>query len=430
MRNLFIVVLLLSVAPSFGQSMNADSLKQLLSQAQSDSVRFTVARQLIMFYKNRNIDSSHIYIALAKDLAQKRDTADYYDIIFVEAEVSFNAGNYDDALASYRQFIDYHRSLKSDRRLAEGYNGIALVHLYIGNNDSTMQYALRCLPIFKKFQDTIGQIQVYYLMGQVKSQIDEYSEGRKYVLEGLALAKIINHRFYVPAGYNGVATTLFSESETLRDSSEAEYLEMQSLALEHYRQALAGFQTLGIDQYEGAIWHNMGLIELNLENWSSARSNIEKALEISQSYGSPRQKHAKQSSLAVALYQLGMYNRAEHMLKQGLVFYQESNDIQGIQSNLDRLKDLYTEKQDFELALEQANHLLKAQKEIFESSKVKQVEELEVKYETEQREQQVALLNAQNEAAILRVRSSQRLSLGIRHIQYIFGRFCCHTISL
>ena len=423
MRNLFIVVLLLSVAPGFAQLTEADSLKQLLSSAQSDSVRFTVARQLIVFYKNRNIDSSRIYIALAKDLVQTRDTADYYGIIFYEAEVSFNAGNYDAALASYQQYIDFHQTLGSDRQLAEGYNGLALVHLYIGNNDSTMQYALRCLPIFEAIQDTVGQIQVYYLMGQVKSQIDEYAEGRVYLERGLKLAKAIQHNFYVPAGYNGIATTLLSESESIRDSSESEYFQMQAVAKETYLAALSGFKALGIPQYVGAIHHNIGLIELNLEDWSSAKSSIEKALALSESYASPRQKHAKQSSLAVALYHLGIYDRAEHLLADGLAFYQENNDTEGIQSNLARLKELNTAKQDFKKALVHADELLKAQENIFESSKVRQIEELEVKYETEQKEQQVALLNAQNETALLRIRSSQRLSLGLGLITLLLVGF-------
>ena len=423
MRMIIILCLLLTGQEITSQSLTPDSLLNTLDHAGTDTARFEALKQLVIFYKNRNIDSSRWYIEQAKDIARTRFPYGYHSIIFFEAEVAFNQGEYDEALAGYHTFLKYHMPRQNLRDLAEGFNGISLVHLYNGNHDSSMHYSLECLPIFEDLGDTVGQIQALYRIGQVKAQIDEHKEAQHYLTSGLILAEAIEHGFYVPAGYNGLATVLLYQSEDLRDSSEVEYIEMQAAAREKYVQALDGFKALGIAQYEAAITHNLGLIELNLENWQAAKDYITSSLKLAGSYANPRQRHAKESSLAVALFRLGDFQEAESMLKDGLVFYREKNDMEGKQSNLGRLRDLYTQRRDFAQALSMTNQLLDVQKELFESSKTRQVEELEIKYEAGKKEQEVVLLNAQNEAASLRLKSSRRLSIGLGFISLVFILF-------
>lgn len=397
----------------WSQEVDPDAQRHVWENSESDTARLEALESLIAYYKSRSIDTARSYIEQGKMMTKDVDAAAYQNMIFFEAEVDFNAGAYDDALNAYHQFIDFHESHDDTARAAQGYNGVSLVHLYTGNYDSTVHFALNCLDIFAKAKDTLGLIQVYYRLAQANAQMDKNEPSLEYMKKGINLAEAIKHNFYVPAGYNGIANVYLETSGDIRESSESEFLRIQEIALNYYKKAEEGFEALGIDQYRAAVLHNMALIELNLEKWRVAKKHLLQGLELSKAYANPQQKHSHESSLAVAKFNLGEYDTAEALLLDGLAFYRANNDVQGLQSNLKRLRDLFALKGDYKASLKYANEYQSVQEDIFQESKVKQSEELAVQYDAEKKEQQVALLSAKNENAALRLKSAQRLSIGL-----------------
>ena len=423
-RLIFGIIVLCFFSTFSLNGQDSDSLENLLSHVSIDTSRFQVLKQLVIFHKNRDSEKALKYLDEARHLADSiNDNRGSYAMDFFKAEILFNQGAYNEALDFYNRFLKYHEALNNRRDLAEGYAGKSLVFLYTNSSDSVMSYGLRALDIFETLSDTIGMIQSLYRIGQVQAQVDNYDQALNYFEKGTLMAEALGHTFYKPNGYNGLGTILLYKSGDFKDKSEVKYLEMQASALAYFEKAKVGFEILGIDQYVAAAVHNMGLIELNLEKWKEAKKSFEQASSLSAAYANPGQIHRTESSYADALFHLGEFNQAEDLLRKGLEHFKAQSDTEGIQSNVRRLRELYTAKGDYKRALTYALENQDISKEIFESDRIKQIEELEVSFETERKEQQIEVLNVQNEYSAARLKASQRLSMWLGLISLIFLGF-------
>ncbi len=376
-------LLVLSATFSYGQTI--DSLLLELDAADSDSANIAILNQLAKEYIKTDLDSCRYYVSKSLEIEEISNfpklqfeainlignyyqrTAAFdsarmeYDKLIPIAEVledykawstyynnvgiiHMNNTHYDSALDFYQKALDYEIKLTDSTGIAEAYNNIGVIHFYAGNVDKCLEYITKSIDVQERSNGTYAVLlKGYNNLGAIYQHYKkDYDSAFKYYDKTRELSKSLEEIRDWTIALNNLSG-LFQVSGDL------------DKALSYSKQAY----NVRVDQNnkEGMITSLITLsgIEQMRKNYSAAEDYLNKALNISRDIGS---------------------------------------DQLTLQSYL-HLSENYEMKGDYKNALLFARNQISWKDSVFNESKDRAVSELETKYETEKKEQQIELQDAQ-----------------------------------
>src|SRR5690606_38866435 len=154
-------------------------------------------------------------------------------------------------------------------------------------------------------------------------------------------------------------------------------------------------ETFGNQMEVALILHNTGDIYLTKGHFQKAISNYQESLQISQSLDIPIGMLHNYARLGKAFFQTGEYGKSESNYKNALEIAR-SMQMPPVEAEVYYgLYELHYQNKDFEKAI---NYYLKAEaitKELLSQEKQKAIAELEIKYETELKDEKLKKMNYQ-----------------------------------
>lgn len=308
-------------------------------------------------YKNQGRLSEALnYYEKALDMAQKGS-----DLSWV-ASCMINIGNiYKEKnllITSLNYYLDALKILEQlghSRRIAACYQSIGDVYSQQRDFDKAMDYFNKSLKLSVENDDRVRETGCYLSIGSVQAQKKDYESARKYYFKALEIYEITGYRHEMDDSYILI----------------------------------------------GDSW-------LAQENYNEAIRNYEKALEISQQEKDVAGLAEISGNLGKIYFLKKEYQKAKGFCIKSLAFAEESSSIDLMSSTHSTLSQVYE-------ALGQPNEALKhlrifstLKDSLFSTEKFKTITEMEVKYESEKKEQQLALLKQQNVVQQLRLESRKR----------------------
>lgn len=251
-----------------------------------------------------------------------------------------------------------------------------------GHYDKAAIEYYEALKIFKSIDDTENIITIYNRLGLLKLDIQEPEKALHYYLEAMKMAKQTKSIKNLQIVYSNLAIT---------------YKELDSLetALDYYKQSEQLAETFGNQMEVALILHNTGDIYLTKGHFQKAISNYQESLQISQSLDIPIGMLHNYASLGKAFFQTGEYGKSESNYKNALEIAR-SMQMPPVEAEVYYgLYELHYQNKDFEKAI---NYYLKAEaitKELLSQEKQKAIAELEIKYETELKDEKLEKMNYQ-----------------------------------
>lgn len=295
------------------------------------------------YYYNGNNDSSLEYaekaLLIGKKLKDPKEIADSY----LSMEVAYREmGRYEKAIEVTSLALKHY---ENDKNLS----GQAKATLYIGILFDDQKQPIRALEylnkaklLFYELKDTAQLANAITRVGNVYKDTRSHDTAKVMYLEALKLFESIHHKRGVAVIYNNLAglSEVFNSSE----------------ALKYYDLALKARTELGDKVSVCMIYSNIGAVNMNEKKYEKAIMFLNKGLEIAQEIDS------KQNLLNLYHSLAGCYKKTNR-LKQALEM-QEKYSI---------LKDT-----------------------LFSQQSIERIEEIQTKYETEKKEQEILLLNNTN----------------------------------
>jgi adenylate cyclase len=369
----------------------------------------------LLFHASVFSDNQGIKDSLNRIISNtNEDTA----IVLSYIELTFQTSSLDTALFFAEKALEI--SKESEYSFGEMYACFRLARLYEfkGNYDKALHYYLRKEKIAietEKIEENKG---IYADIGAMYYMKGDWEKSVLYYQKGLRLSESVQDSNSISMFLNNIGIVYNSWKRPEK-------------ALEYYFKAIALDQLLGKERNMAVIYNNIGLLYLDTDELDSAEKYIDKSLFIKKKYDDTR-------GIAISLANLGNisflkkeYNEALQYQEEALEKYkapEATEDIALTMNNIaaiyaqfgqytkalklshealdmvksvdypdlhlsiyETLSETYALKKDFQNALKY-NKLHHAVKDsIFTLEKNQQLEEIETKYQTEKKEQQIKL---------------------------------------
>ncbi len=308
--------------------------------------------------------------------------------------------DYDSAVYYLDRTRELYTSLDNERGVAVTSVNLGLILQNKGDYDASLEYQLEALRIVNKLEDQGIKGSVLTNIGNVHFLNEKFDKAKTYYFEALEFKKSLPDDQF----RQNLQKTLLNIGNVF------DRLEDQDSAIYYFQEALPYAITADDTKSQALIYTDLGHAFSEKGEFNLANDYFEKAMNVF-STGS----YENDYDYSILLYSLSQNELRRKNLSAAVRLAEQSLELSKKLQNLNRLKDSYGLLAEVYEADRQFAPALEAQKflRIYEDSLLnldtnKEIAELETKYETEKKDQQILFLDQENS---LQLAKNQRNSI-------------------
>ncbi|WP_462253296.1 tetratricopeptide repeat-containing sensor histidine kinase [Ekhidna sp.] len=373
----------LSATFSYGQTI--DSLLLELDAADSDSSNIAILNLLAKEYIKTDLDSCRYYVSKSLEIEEIVNFPRLqFEAINLIGNYYQRTAEFDSARIEYEKLIPIAEVLEDDKAWSTYYNNVGIIYTNKTQYDSALDFYQKALDYEIKLTDSTGIAEAYNNIGVIHFYAGNVDKCLEYITKSIDVQERSNGTYAVLLkGYNNLGA-IYQHYKKDYDSAFKYYDKTRELSksLEEIRD-----WTIALN---------------NLSGLFQVTGDLEKALSYSkQAYDVRVEQNNKEGMITSLITLSGIeqmrenYEAAEDYLNKALNISRDiGSDQLTLQSYL-HLSENYEMKGDYKNALLFARNQISWKDSVFNESKDRAVSELETKYETEKKEQQIELQEAQ-----------------------------------
>lgn len=413
-----------------------DSLLEIIGETKIDTIKAEKYLELSDLTMYNDQKGTIRYIEKATALYKKSNNDKGVAKLYAQkANYYYRLGEIDSARHYLVNSVDKSFFIGDTLRGATIRHNIGILDHYQGNTENAKVIMDLNIPIFKKYNDSLHLGNAFLLKGKIGISDGFLNIALQETYNALKIHKQIRNDFriaedllqigiiYQSTSENGKAVDIFNESmeyykKVEKNQSIAQvlnYLADSKIKLEYFdsarknlEDALKLSEQLDYTPNIARTYYNIGVLEYTLGNIALAINNFESSFEIWKTVGSPNNE-------ANSLFYLGRCYLRKKNEEKAISFFDQSIEIALAIKAPEVLGKVYLEKSIALEALtkhEEALTYFKRNKSISDSiftlNREKATLELKTIYETEKKEQEIALLEQEAE-----INNLQKLLLGL-----------------
>jgi len=371
-----------------GQSNpHIDSLLNLLTTAKQDTNRIKVYGQLCWIYASTRdkLDSARIFADSIYSISNKlKEERGLIYAHFYYGVIDRHEGNLASSLDHFEKYVDYHKKNGNTRLVATGLYQVGVIHKSMGNYDESLSAFYEVLNIHENNGYQYGIGFTLNAMGGIQRTFGNYPDAVASFQRAIRIFSGLNETSDLSMSMENLGN-VFAEMN-LFDS-----------ALYYYNGALDIDRKLNKKFGIASELENLGSLYLNKGNYQQALNYQLESLEI-------RRQLPQKRELAMSLIKTGkiygimqLYREADDYLFQGMELAREIKARPYLMEGYRELALLYELKNEFDQAYEYQKKFIQLKDSIFNEEKIKQITDLEARYKTTKKDQQITLLAKENE---------------------------------
>lgn len=408
-RLLFLLVSIFALCPSAYPATDAnhpelDSLYLLSQESTSDSIITEAYFQLCMLLSNDAsatfrglVNTDYFNLAVNKAIQSHRlsSFAYYVDKMGVGRR---DNGDYQIALFLHKQSLSLADSLNDLKLKSKAYNNIGVVYRRIDDYQHAMQYHIQAMKIAEAIQDTITMAVAINSMGNIHAITGNFDDAMKYFKQSLALEQSKGNLLGIAINLNNIGNIYKFKGNNGK-------------ALEYYTLSLNVNREIGSDKGVAICYNDIGSIYQIENNYTKALEYYKDAFEINK-------RIADKSFLSDSYLRVGdihtllkNFDTAQKYIEPGLEIAFEL----GLKANIrDAYQALYLinrEQHHTEQAFDYLHLAHDYEDSILSSNIKKDIAKLQINFENERKENQIALLQRNAEINDLKIKRQRFLGL-------------------
>lgn len=343
--------------------------------------------------------------------------------IINNGSANFYLGNYAVTYAKYKEVYDQSSKEESPAEYSYIVYRLAIVQRKRGNFKEALKLAEESLAISKELSDTISIAKTYNVMGLIYWNLEKFDEAIKVNIE---TQKLVKDKY--PARYAMSLTNMALVYYDLGGVRKAIELNLEALPIKEKRGDLKGirnsynnialcytelgeyetsleyqFRALKLDKQMGNTMEmaramdNIGKTYLDLNRPLDAKSYIEESYEFRKDQEDNYDLAEITKNMGILNYKLKNYKKANEYLQEALRISEACDCIEKHSNTYRHLSIMNKEQKNYKAALEYYVLYQTYQDSIVNENVRNQISELETKYESEKKEQEITLLNKDKE---------------------------------
>ncbi|MBB6235873.1 signal transduction histidine kinase [Pedobacter sp. AK013] len=380
LASLFVLLCFLN---SYSQDLQKiDSLKRLLNLSKEDTSKVSLLIKLTKANKNNDIASAYKYCLEAINLSKKlKYNKGLFKALTGEISLIRIEGKDSLALEKSKRLVQFAESTKDSFNIAAGYLTLGGVYDNNGDNRNGVAYCLKGLSIAERMNDR-GLLQdAYAELQRIYFSRSEFDKAIIYGQKAIDIAKAMGDKGRVMIqSYNLAQTYNLTKAFDKSIKISNEVVEMAKQA--------------GDKRVEVYALYNLCSINLRTDKLSDALTYGKRCLAISKEISDKSIQSNVLAALGSIYLQRGQNKEAENNLLEALALRERTEDKQGIADVQNILANVY-----FAMGQPEKAYAFEKASEDFsdhynQSILAQQSSDLEKKYETQKKESQIRLQQA------------------------------------
>ncbi|MEP0263549.1 sensor histidine kinase [Dokdonia sp.] len=435
------------------ETKEVDSLKRLIKNAKNDVVKGQLYLDLSNAYLYVVDDSTRHYLEETKQLLRKQpdtivfkwhhnymlyhmdlrnmDSATYHrdkmlplkDINrTTKSDFSLDSGyfyyyqsDFKNAIEAWEVGYEIAVEEKDEKELALFASRIAICHQQLGNYEKAIDYQQKTLDLAVKNKDKAAESRSYNNTAMLFEKLDQYEKAQRYLIKAYKIDSILNNK-------QGLAGTLMNLGIINRKRGEKQKDTTKIiLAREYYLEALQISKEVGFNEGIQGGLANLSNIEMDLGNNKKSIEYGFEAADLNEKQGNKIGELISRLNLALALKNEGRLNEAEIEINKSLDLSKETNFLIGKQNGYRVLASIQKDKEDYENAYQTYEKYVEIKDSISSDEVKNKVNELEISFQTAQKEAALADTRATLVEKELQVRKKNNLIYGIGGTALLLG---------
>lgn len=396
-RILFLLILLPLL--TFSQSTKQDSLHLILQKANSDSLKVATLVEIYEIYEKGKINEGKEYLDRALSIAEKSNSK------LLQTTVRLKLGNYYNITGEYENSIENILIAKqicegenNEKGLGRVYNNLGATYEKLGRYDEAMDCFIKSLNISESHNDSVSTAKTFLNIGLLYSRQQDYEKSLEFYNKSLELRRELKDDEGIALLYNNIAIVNY-------------YLEDYDNVRNYFEKAYQVYVKTGNLRRQLMALSNIAEVDKMIGQKEKALKSYFEILEIEKELGQKGEQVRTYFAIAEIYYSRANLNTAKNYCYQGLELAEKIGAKGETLDFYALLTKIYESESNFKKALEYSELLYSLNDSIFNAEKAKQIQELETKYETRKKEQQIK--NLEHESVIRELKMKRQKSFSL-----------------
>jgi serine phosphatase RsbU (regulator of sigma subunit)/Flp pilus assembly protein TadD len=420
-KNLIFFILIVGASPILQAVNKLDSLLILVKSNVHDTVKILALEQLAANHRKGQPDSALIYNQKAIDLAKETKISQEVANAYREYALTAQAiGKYPLAVDYYKKAQKEHEKQKSKNGVAEAFNDIGIAYYYSGDYEKARENFEKAGEIKIEIGDSIGAGQSFNNTGIMYDIAGNPTEAIKLYLRAINIYENLNDTnltigtlaniglIYIGQKNYKEALKVYARQKMLAKAIGAEklygialtsegtafdYLEKYDTARTRFLEALEIFLRIGDKPLIAQCYNNLSAnYELTNED-DLALAYALKAIKIKKEIGSYGKIAISQIAAANIYKKRGQHLLAKNLFEEALQNAINTGYLDYIIKSHQGLALTYEKLKNYKKAFYHQSEFLVLEDSVTSQENSEIISELEKKYQSERKEQEIELLN-------------------------------------
>jgi two-component sensor histidine kinase len=338
--------------------------------------------QLGIFHLNQRNDSLAIkymteQLSITKEL---NDSTLIYICLNNIGAIYKKRGEYENAIQYYKSSLLIEQKLHKDTAVAESSLNIGMIYKDQGNYVTALSYLLNAASYLKKLKPSISLGSCYNSLGAVYMELGENEKALFYHFLSLGVRKQINNKRGIAISYNNIA-------EVYKEQGK------YNLALNSINQSIKLKEDLGDKGSLAVSLDLLGEIYFLKSDFVQAEHYYLEALHIRKEVEDPKGKATTLNKLGALYFEWGKHDLAREKLDEARIIATTTGVKKVLLENYKiTIRLLKTKGDALELSKFYEEYIA-LNDDILNEQKNNALTEMEVKYKSDEKDQQIALLD-------------------------------------
>ncbi|MCK5170891.1 MAG: tetratricopeptide repeat protein [Bacteroidales bacterium] len=359
------------------------------------------------FYKANYDSVLYYYNAAIEKFKQSEDLGGAAITINNKGVLYKRMGEYSKAIECYNEAKVIQEEKGDLREVGGVLLNIGIIYYVQNDLDKALEYYIKALEQFESINDKIKIAGAYTNIGQVYAELNQNTKALEYYNKALILQRESDDIYGIANSLSNIGIinkTLgnFSESESHLNNSLELYMEMQD------QDAIA------------YVYNHLGELYTFMKQWQKALDMYHKTIQIQESIGDNEGLAYVKYDLANLYFLTGEWNKAQHNLEESIKLSRSLNILDILQKSFLLLSKIDSVQGNNKKSLINFKTHTQYKDTIYNQESSRQIAEMQTKYETTKKEQEINQLQQEKIVSELKIKNDRIIGASSLAVLIIF----------
>ena len=378
----------------------ANQLIQKAKKQDNNILHGNALYNIAVYYEKNNLFDSSLYMLKeARRIAKGSDKKLEANIEETMGSNYFKKSSTDSSLACFERALKLQYTLNDSDRILSVLNNVGILYSIKGNSNKGQEYFLKCLKIHEKRNDSIAIAKSYNNLGLVMLKANLLNKAHLYLQHAVSIALITKDSANLINAYRNIGVTYEKEKK-------------YDLAISKNLEALKYITDNNISQ-KASVEQALSSCYLMKNDNIKALEYLIPALKIKEMLGQQEAVSGLLINLASIKFDMGNYQEAITAATKAYQLADETESIDTKISASEILLGCYIKTANTEKAMDIYNKVFLLKDSLYNINTSSSIADIQVKYETEKKEQENKSLLQLNELNETKIQSRNKTIIGL-----------------